>query len=313
MTRWPSRAWAGWRALWAGEEHPCVMAALRILVAGVLLYDLAQVWRFHLIVPLWGPADAGGMGQPDRQAEVVELYRWFRADVHTPRLAFGALVLAVFCFGIGLFTQVAALVAVLVYAQFARILPEADRGIDLLLRNVLLIFAFVPAGRFWGVDARIFGGLGRIPAWSRRLLILQLVVMYWTAGIQKTAVAWWPWGGFSALYIVLQDMAVARIPFAWLRSLYPATQVLTALTMLFEWLAVFIPLAYWFRASRTRPGWLRAQFNRANVVPWWLAMGVALHLGIALTLHLGIFPWAMLGLYPAFFHPDEIRRWMQRR
>ena len=89
--------------------------------------------------------------------------------------------------------------------------------------------------------------------------------------------------------------------------------MLTALTMLFEWLAVFIPLAYWFRASRTRPGWLRAQFNRANVVPWWLAMGVALHLGIALTLHLGIFPWAMLGLYPAFFHPDEIRRWMQRR
>ncbi|GDX82179.1 hypothetical protein LBMAG42_39900 [Deltaproteobacteria bacterium] len=307
------RLWFAWRALWAGDEHPRVMATVRIALSLVFLYDLLQVWRFHLVVPLWGPADAGGMGQPDRQRQVVELYQWFAADVHTARLAFGVLVVAVVCLAVGLFSQVAALVALLVYAQLARVLPEADRGIDLLIRNVLFLFVFVPSGRFAGLDAPIFGGLERIPAWSRRLLILQIVVMYFTAGIQKTAVAWWPWGGFSALYIVLQDMAVARVPFAWLRALYPATQLLTAATMLFEWLAVFVPLAHWFRWTRSRGGWLRAQFNRLDFVRWWLPLGVFMHLGIAATMQIGIFPWVMLALYPAFFHPDEIARAFRRR
>lgn len=120
----------------------------------VFLYDLLQVWRFHLVVPLWGPADAGGMGQPDRQRQVVELYQWFAADVHTARLAFGVLVVAVVCLAVGLFSQVAALVALLVYAQLARVLPEADRGIDLLIRNVLFLFVFVPSGRFAGLTRR---------------------------------------------------------------------------------------------------------------------------------------------------------------
>lgn len=302
------RLWSLWRGLWSGEEHPRVMATVRITLSLVFLYDLLQIWRFHLVIPLWGPADAGGMGQPDRQRQVVELYQWFAADVHTARLAFGVLVLAVACLAAGLFSQMAALVAVLVYAQLARVLPEADRGIDLMIRNVLFLFVFVPSGRFAGLDAYLFGRLDRIPAWSRRLLILQLVVMYWTAGIQKTAVAWWPWGGFSALYIVLQDPALARIPGAWLRPLYPATQVLSAATMLFEWLAVFVPLAYVYRRTRTLPGWLRAQFNRFDFVWWWLPVGLFMHLGIAATMQIGIFPWAMLALYPVFFHPDEVRR-----
>ncbi len=148
--------------------------------------------------------------------------------------------------------------------------------------------------------------------WEDVRAALQLVVMYWTAGIQKTAVAWWPWGGFSALYIVLQDMAVARLPFAWLKPLYPATQLLSAVTMAFEWLAVLVPLAHFFRWTRPRPGWLRAQFNRLDFVWWWLPLGVLMHLGIAATMQIGIFPWAMLAMVPAFFHPDEVARAFRR-
>ncbi len=308
-----TRAWAWWRALWAGDEHPRVMAIIRILVGLVFLYDLALVWHYHLITPLWGPGDAGGIGDPTNRARVVELYRWFGESVHVARWAFRVLVGAVVCFTLGLFTRPMALLAVLIYAQLARVLPDADRGIDMLLRNVLFIYVFVPAGRFWGADARLFGPLQRIPAWPRRLIILQLVVVYFTAGIQKTAVAWWPWGGFSALYVVLQDTAIARIPFSWLRQVYPVTQIFTAITLVFELLACLVPLAFWYRATRQRAGWLRAQFNRNTVVTrWWLPLGVFLHLGIAASMQLGIFPWVMLALYPAFFHPDEVARALLR-
>lgn len=306
------RAWAAWRALWAGEEHPRVMALVRILVATLFLVDLAQVAQHHLITPLWGPGDAGGMGDPVNRAEAVELYAWFGGSVHVARWAFRALVVAVACVAVGLFTQPMALLACLLYAQLARVLPDADRGIDMMIRNVLLLLAWVPAGRHWGVDGWLFGRLERIPAWSRRLLVAQLVFMYASAGVQKTAVAWWPWGGFSALWIVLQDPALARMPFAWLRPLYPLTQALTAATLLFEWLALAAPLAWWYRATRTRPGWLRAQLNRLDFRALWLPLGVLMHLGIAATMQIGIFPWVMLSLYPAFFHPDEVERAARR-
>ncbi len=308
-----SGVWSWWRSLWAGAEHPSVMAVIRVLVGVVFLYDLALVWQYHLITPLWGPGGAGGIGDPSNRAQVVELYRWFGDSAHVARWAFRALFGAVLCFTLGLFTRPMALLAVLIYAQLARVLPDADRGIDMLLRNVLFIYVFVPAGRFWGADARLFGPLGRIPAWPRRLIVLQLVVVYFTAGIQKTAVAWWPWGGFSALYVVLQDIAIARIPFSWLRQVYPVTQLFTAITMVFELLACLVPLAYWYRSTPLRAGWLRAQFNRnAIVTRWWLPMGVCLHVGIAASMQLGIFPWVMLALYPAFFHPDELARGWRR-
>lgn len=303
-----SGPWAWWRALWDGEEHPRVMAIVRVLLASWVLVDLVFVGQHHLVTPLWGPGDAGGMGDPVHRAEPVELYALFGGSVHVARWAYRALVGAVVCVGIGAFTQPMALVACLLSAQLARVLPDADRGIDMMIRNVLLLYTFVPAGRWWGVDAWLFGRLERIPAWSRRLLVLQLVVMYASAGVQKTAVAWWPWGGFSALYIVLQDPALARVPFAWLRPLYPLTQALSALTMLFEWLALVYPLSLWYRATRTRPGWLRAQFNRVGFRRAWLPMGLVMHLGIAATMQIGIFPWVMLSLYPAFFTPDEVER-----
>ena len=84
--------------------------------------------------------------------------------------------------------------------------------------------------------------------------------------------------------------------------------------MAFELLAGPMLLTWWFRATRTRPGRLRALFNRLDLRRWWMLVGVGLHVGIAATMALGIFPYAMLALYPAFFHPDELpSRWVRGR
>ena len=308
--RW-SRWWGDWRALWAGEESPLPMVIVRVILPLVFLWDFWQVHQLHLVVPLWGPGDAGGIGDPEHRTRVALLYQWFPATVATTRAAFYLLCASTLAVSLGLLLPLASIVTVLVYAQLAQVLPAGDRGIDMLFRNVLLILAFSGASRQWGLDALVFGRRARVGAWARRLLILQLVGLYFTAGIQKAGVAWWPWGGFSALYIVLQDMAVARHSFEWLQRFYPLTQLLTAVTMAFELGACLVPFAYWARHTRAEPGWLRAQMNRVGFVPWWLLLGVGMHLGIAATMRLGVFPFAMMALYPAFFTAEEIRRFLR--
>jgi hypothetical protein len=304
-----------WCALWDGEEHPRSLAIVRILVALVMLGDL--LWTAHLgLVPaLWSPVEAGGIPDAMARTPPPELYLWFPKTTATAWAAWGTAVGALVMLAAGLFSRAAGLLFLLVYAQLAWVLPGADRGIDMMVRNVVLILVLSGSHRAWSLDAKLFGARERIPAWPRRLLILQLVVMYFTAGIQKTALAWWPPGGYSALYVILQDPSIAAWKFGWLSSwwAYPATQVASLTTMVFEWSAGLLPYAYWCRATRTSPGRLRAFLNHLPFRTAWVAGGVLLHVGIAGTMALGIFPWAMLAMYPAFFHPDEVARLLAKR
>lgn len=302
------RAWAWWASIWARREAPHSLAIVRILVATVLLYDFWRIWDLDLVATLWAPPDAGGIGDPLARNPVPELFRWFPATAETARAAWGVMVVSLSCLLVGFLTPLAALVAMFTSAQLAEILPLGDRGIDLMLRNVLMLLALSGSHRVWSVDAKLFGARAEVPAWPRHLLVVQILVMYFMAGVQKTAVSWWPMGGYSALYVVLQDPSIAAWKFGWLEDWYPFTQLATAATMVFELLAAPMLLTWWFRDTRTRPGRLRAIFNRLDLHKWWMIVGVFLHVGIAGTMALGIFPYAMLALYPAFFHPDELPR-----
>jgi hypothetical protein len=279
----------------------------------VLLWDMLAIYRLDLVVRLWGSPELGGFGDVMSRTPVPEMYRWFAPTPGLAWAAWGILTAGLACFTLGLFTPFAGIVALVVYAQVAQVLPLGDRGIDLMMRNVLLLLSLSGCNRIWAMDALIFGRRELVPAWPRHLLIVQLLVMYFMASVQKTAVAWWPWGGYSALYLVLQDPSIAAWRFGWLQEVYPLTQLATASTMVFELLAGPMVLTWWFRDTRTRPGRLRAFWNRLDVHRWWMLVGVMLHVGIAATMAIGIFPYAMLALYPAFFHPDELPRWVRGR
>jgi hypothetical protein len=301
-------AWRAWVALWAREESPRVLALVRILVAMVILYDFWKVWDLGLVTTLFGTPEAGGLGDVMSRKPVPELYRWFPPGAGTATAAHAVVCVAALCFGMGLLTPVAGIVLLSTWAQLAQVLPLGDRGIDLMLRNCLLILSLSGCGRVWSVDSFFRKPVPRVPAWPRHLLVLQILVMYAAAGIQKTAVSWWPFGRWSALYVILQDPSIAAWRFAWLERVFPLTQLATVATMVFELGAIVMPLAWWFRATRTRPGRLRALFNRLDLHQKWMIVGVFLHVGIAATMSLGIFPYAMLALYPAFLHPDELPR-----
>lgn len=302
--------WHHWVRLLDRREPPDVLALIRIGVALVLLGDFLTVARLDLVTALFAPPEAGGMARPglEHPAPWTAL---FGSGVGGARLLHAGLTLSAATLAAGWFSRTSAVVLMLLSAQWNLILPEADRAIDLLLRNVLLVLALSDAGARWSLDAlwrtgRWSGDGARVPAWPRYVLVLQVVVMYFTAGVQKYAQHWWPWGGWSGLYVILHDWAYAAHPFGWLRDppFYQGTQLATAVTMAWQWTYPVVLVHYF--PSRA-PGRFARWFARYRLHWAWIGVGALFHVGIALTMQLGIFPWGMLAVYPAFLHPDELR------
>ncbi len=304
MTARRSRLWTAWLAAWRGQEDPRRLAAVRIAIGLVMAWDLARVARLDLVEALWLRSAAGGtIGDLGGEGPLPGVLAWTGAAPSAVWALWGASLVGSLGLALGIATRASAVLFALSYAQLGWINPAADRGIDMLVRNVAWVLAFSGSHTVWSLDAGVARLRGRpfartIERWPRRLLALQLVVVYWMAGLQKTGIGWTPMGDFSALYVVLQDPSIAAHRFAWLAEVYPLTQAATLATMIFEWGAPLVLVAWWYEGTRTRRGWLRAQFNRYPVVLGWLGIGVLLHLGIAATMQLGIFPWAMLALYP---------------
>lgn len=315
MTRW-------WISLWARTEHPRSLAAVRIALASVLVWDLLRI-RYHgLVATLMGGEASGGLGVPAS----LDAPPWIVSVLGTgpalPEVIWWSMTLAATAVLLGILPRLSALVLVLVSAQFALVLPAADRGIDMLMRNVLLVLACSGAGSTWSVASLVrhrswtAPESARVPAWPRYLIAAQLVVVYFTAGVSKAASSWTPIGGLSALYIAMSDPHFQRLPDDWIRASWRLTQVGTLVTWLWEWFAPVILLAWWYRETPDRPGRLRAWMNARPVVAVYLAVGAAFHVGTHLFLRLGIFPFAMLSLYPACFPPDRLERalaWVRQR
>jgi hypothetical protein len=306
-----------WIALWDRREDPRSVALVRILLSAVVLYDWMRIFSLDLVIPLFAPLAGGGMGAPMSHKTVPWLYATFTTGADAAWVGFGLVVVLTVMLGLGLLTRLSALALVLIWTQLSLGLPASDRGIDMLIRNVIFLLAFSSAGRVWSIDARIrtgsWGGDGHaVPAWPRYLLIVQLVILYFTAGIQKVASSWTPFGGWSALYIAMRDPAFAMGALPGLDGLYPATQFLTASTWSWEWSAPLLLLAMYYRDTRNRSGRLRAIMNRLSFRTIYLVIGAFFHIGTSFTLQLGIFPWAILSLYPACFHPDEFHQMLEK-
>ena len=317
MKRFLKRRWQGWVDMWDHHEQPCVLGLIRILVGLVLLFDFLYLWNLGLVDTLFAPHTDGGISNVLDRPSLPLIYQWFPQSAETARTLHLLICASALFFTIGFFTRTSGIVLLLLYAQSAQIMPAGDRGIDLMMRNVVFLLLFSRCGDWGSVDARrktgsFFGTNALAPAWPRHLLILQLVVMYFAAGVQKVGMDWMPMSGFAGLYVVLQAPAVSRADFSWLANWYPVTQLATATTMLFEWLAPFVLLTYHFRATPEKDGRWRRFYKRWKPHYIWIAVGIFLHIGIAFTLALGIFPYAMLALYPAFFHPDELEKMKKR-
>jgi hypothetical protein len=307
------RAWRAWVALWDHREPPAALAAVRIGIAIVLLYDYAVVWQLGLVEALWSAPPAGFAtgGEHGWAAE------WLGTGPGSARALWLASVIALVAVATGTLTRVACVAALLLSAQLAQRAPDADRGIDALIRIVLGVLALSRSHAAWSVDAWVLRKLGHpvdahVPAWPRYLLLIQLIWVYFSGGHNKSGIEWWPQGGLTALANALSDPHFARFDPAWIQPIHPLTRVATAITMGFELSAPLMLVLYYDAATPGRPGRLRRWCQRYRVRWIWIATGLAFHLGIAIALRLGIFPAAMLALYPVLLRPEEIAAAIER-
>jgi len=300
---------ARWVALWNQREAPTSLCAARILLGLVALADLLWVKAVDGVSFSFAPPPLGlgyaALAQPPFTA------RWFGATETTALTLYAVSLLATLAFTLGAAFRVAALVMALALSQLAHFAPSGDRGIDGLLRIVVLLLALSAANARWSVDAwiRRLRGLPAITeanSWPRLLLFGQVAWVYFSAAHNRADVAWWPMGGCSAVAVTWADPHYARFAPGWPPFMYSLSQVATFSTMLFETTAPALIAFTWLHRHPARGGRF-GEFVRRYHLRWvWLALGASLHLGIALTMRLGIFPFGMLALYPLLLHPSEI-------
>jgi hypothetical protein len=303
-----------WVAFWNEREPPTVLALIRIALPLVVLFDLGSLAAQGALTWLWAAPEAGGIAGwgPD---EAPLFYRIFPPTLGSAQLLWLGLAGSALFVALGIGLRPAALLYVWLSAQAALINGPADRAIDRAIRIVFLILCLSPAADVWSLKARWKTGSFRghvdvpAPSWARHLILIQLVLIYWGAGLAKGGTSWFPWGGYRALYYTLRHPIFAAADFSWLEQPLPfaLTQLATASTHLWELAAPLVLLAAYYRRTSGRPGRLRSLFQRVPVRNVYVAFGVVFHLLLALTLRLGIFPFAMLACFPAFFRPAELR------
>jgi hypothetical protein len=310
----PRDGWlARWTKLWDEREPPTSLWLCRVLVACVVLADLVSAELSGAGLGAFAPPPAGVGYAIEGQWSA----RLFGATAATAQGLYFAAGAAALCFLLGAATRVAGLGLALALAELGNFAPEGDRGVDVLLRVAILILVCSGSHMCWSFDAWLRSRWGKppptqIPGWPRRLLMLQLVWLYFSAAHNRGDAAWWPSGGFSALATLLNDPHYARFSPSWLTNVYPLTQVATLTTMTFELGSPLLLLLTYLDRDQRRGGHIGELVRRYRVRWLWLALGVTLHLGIAVTMRLGIFSYGVLAIYPVLVYPDEWRRAARR-
>ena len=300
--------WGRWVALLSRQEDGASVAALRIALGLCALYTTGTVAVAGMVPVLWMDRANGGYQALTKTWWLVELL-----GGPTPSVVWGlvgASMLASTLLALGLFSRLAAFVALQTLMALTWLNASAGGSYDDLITNALWLMVLADGDATWSLASRIRTGAWRgdrqVSSWPRYLFVFQLIVMYASTAAQKLSAYWTPGGDFSALYYILQQPTWQRVDMRWLGRFFPLTQVATASTWLWELSAPLLGLAFYFRDTRTAPGRLRALFNRLDFRLWYAAFGVMLHLGIQVSMEVGPFSFITLSYYLALVHPDEL-------
>lgn len=269
------------------------LAVLRIGVAAVVLYDLADRSRFLLD----HYSDAGVVSR----ADLVDLGAWYRPlSLYmlggSPAFAGALFALTGLCalaLLAGWRTRLVTIcVFVLTISLHARN-PFVLFGGDTVVKMILFWGIFLPWGNAFSSDARRARARGEAlpltecsPATAAAML--QVAVIYiFTAGLKSGAP--WRWDGTAIYYALSLDAFPARLG-PWIYGRPVLMKALTLGALVIEWAAAFLL----FSPVRTRVARGFALF-----------LLVGLHLGIALTMKVNFFPYVNI-IHLAMFLPSSV-------
>lgn len=277
-----------WDRFWFGEVDPRRLALLRIGWALVALWAYVPLlwegwWLFSdegllpletipldwislLVNPLWQISSPGGV-----QAFIAA--------------TLGLLVLT----ALGLGTRVVQPLAWLMLLSLVNRNGAWTSGADSVLRVFGFYLMFLPTGRVWSLDARLFPQSTTAPtAWPLRLFQLQVCILYVKTGMVKAAEPIWQSG--EAVFQAMSCGAYWRFRMEPLLS----SRWFQGFCALADYATLVVEIGFplvWIRRLR----------------PFVLLAGLGLHVGISAFLDIGAFTFAMLWTYLAFVELPERR------
>lgn len=278
--------WRRWVELCFRPIDSRPLALVRVAVGACISVDLLRLGQLGLVRPMFTPYEAGGLSQV--QDEAWLLHRWLGDAAGL--WAYGVSLICMIGVTLGLGTRASILVGVLAYAQLGHCYPPGDRGIDRILRMVLLFLLFSGVHRRFSLDNLLLRRAPwvRVPAWPAQLILFSMVMVYLAAGLGKIMQQprWLSVQGTPVLYRIVTDPLAAHLdPVFW--SQYPLPFRVGSIATIVLELGALVLLTRW------RLG--------------WAAFGVFMHLGIYASMELGMFSWGMLAMYPVL-----LDRWVCR-
>jgi hypothetical protein len=306
------KLWRAWLELTSRRERATTLALFRMAVGMVFFATLASLAARGIVSVVWLDQADGGLRAVASGYFLLELLGGPKPSVVWALVAFALTSSA--CMTLGLGGRGAVLATIVSYRSLTTI--GASGGYDSMIFNAAWLLFLSDSTRSLSLDCKRRSGSwssdDEIPAWPRYVVIVQLVIIYTFTGFQKTSASWTPADGYSALYWFLQDPSWARFDMSWAAWVYPLTQVATFVVWHFETAAPLLLLVYYYRATRDRPGRLRALVNRRDLRLVFTAVGVAMHVGIEILLEMGPFSWISLSYYLCLWRPDEIESLARR-
>lgn len=300
-------------SLFSGDEDPLTLGVVRAIIAGVLflsaLLHVGSVGEYFSDESLIN----------GRFAELAFPSRWSLfftiRDPTAVRAIWAAGVVALGLWCVGLFTRLSSILGLLLWVSMYGRNPLLYAYPDQLALLFGVLLALMPTHRGFSLDARWRGLGGPVPLWCRRVLQLQLAILYTATGLEKSGKTWHEEG--TAIYYTLLnpynrhfDLGpfLARIQ-PWL--LRPATfvvlwwEVSFAGFVAYNWLREIMGRrlpAWGARKREGRPGWPIPDLR------WvYLGFGVLMHLAIQIGVYVVFFSPLVIGSYVCFLHAEDLR------
>lgn len=288
-------------------EDPTALGLLRIVLVTVLTTSLLT----HVgAVADYFSRDAVLFGPWAREAFPSRLSLFFWVDAPwAVRAIYGLGVVAHLLWLVGRFTKVAAVISWAVWVSMFGRHPLLYSLADQLQMVLCTLLMLMPAGNGLSLDARKHGAKP-VPVWCRRVIQLQMAVVYTSTGLLKTGDTWHEQG--TALYFSLANPYNRHFEIGpLLATLQP--YVLRPMT----WVVLVWEIGF---SAFVGVHWLRSLLGRPRRMPdlrWlFLGFGLSMHLGIQAMLYVAFFSPLCIATYVAFLRPDEVRRigaWLRRR
>ena len=299
--------WKRWVSFWDQQEDGRAMAGFRIAIGLTLVYTFGWPWIAGAAHGIWVDAAFGGIRTYHYLPWLFELFGDSSPQTVYTILSMGLGAAA--CLILGIFPRVAALVGMIVMNNIAWHNLHAGGGHDDLIANALWILIFTDSAATYSVSARIRAGRWvtnkKISSWPRYLVLIQLILMYWSTGWQKLSSHWLPFGEMDALWYILQQPTWARIDMQWLAPYAWITQISVLLVWFFEFFAPLIFLLLYFENTPEKGGLFRRLANRVSWRRLFCIFGISMHCVISLGMVVGPFSMASLAYYFGFIPPKE--------